>query len=200
MKRGERTGDWGGRKLPFCEGHDLSIPQNYGFFLKTSFLFLWWWIIHSDVYKGQKQALNPHKVAFIGGCKVPDMGAGNWTWVLWKSSQCSHWATSPSPAVFCFFCFFFLNVRLPRSSELCYPPCSLLGCLSLKPGTGFPRFWICYFTVWHPPIRDPDSNSRKKSVAMRTLMQRLASMWAWTSIRLFSFSCVWSTHVDATNS
>jgi hypothetical protein len=40
MKRGERTGDWGGRKLPFCEGHDLSIPQNYGFFLKTSFLFL----------------------------------------------------------------------------------------------------------------------------------------------------------------
>lgn len=32
-----------------------------------------------------------------GSCEPPGMGAGNWTWVLWKYDPCSFWAIAPVP-------------------------------------------------------------------------------------------------------
>lgn len=36
----------------------------------------------------QKMGWNP-STGVTNGCKLPDLGTGNWPWILWKSSKCS---------------------------------------------------------------------------------------------------------------
>jgi hypothetical protein len=63
-------------------------PPHNTFFFKTYFNFYLWSILPPlSVYA--KSGIGSLGAKVIGSCVASDVGAGNWTWILWKSSKYS---------------------------------------------------------------------------------------------------------------
>lgn len=122
----------------------FSIDSQPYFFLKKRFIIIFWCVYMcicvwacACVLRGQMSWINWNGI--YSQFEPCDVGSGNRTQVLWKSSifAFSHWAVSPAPLPYLFYFFMIdhsLNLEHPAKLADCGFPESDCLPLTLNPG------------------------------------------------------------------